>query len=559
MHSNPSNLRSKKESLLNSIIANKGKNTDVSSQVMELLSLPYELDIRDYTRVLQSCNTLPLSSLVMQEVKRRGLTPDIMLYNVFLKKCEEFKNKDKAFETYKAMIDSNITPDRHTMSILIRSCLAVDQPSEAESLLKRMLLHGIDLNSYVFNVMIDYYARKALPLEAFRIRENMETYSIKPDEYTISSLMAACYPVAPSKLYLQQLLQDLIDGPLPARAVCTNALFSGIAKAPHLENHAKLRIAVDFHSELERRSYVVGQHAYTSLMTCCAKVGDVAQARRFLSCMQRGGVEPNRYILTAFIAACSKAKDYGSALAMFDFMRSAPETDSEADSKRPNRYTYEALVLAAGNAGELNDAFAIFDDMVEDGFVPDASSYAKLVLACGICGDLQRGQRVIDTVERAKLPKTSFFYHSMIDLYSRCGQLERAVGVLNAVRNAPDVEASHYHYEPIVKLLAERGSWDEVDAFLKDWGNVSYSTYLYLVTDCYKRGLWDRVLMYEQHMQENGYRPYASLLPLIEDARQRVEAEKNGVGGAEEKSEKIQWSDLDFDLDFDLDSNYPVF
>ena len=547
-------MRSKKESLLNGIIANKGKSSDVSSQVMELLSLPYELDIRDYTRVLQSCNTFSLSSLVMQEVKRRGLTPDIMLYNVFLKKCEEFKNKDEAFETYKTMIDSNVTPDRHTMSILIRSCLAVDKPSEAESLLKRMLLHGIDLNSYVFNVVIDYYARKALPLEAFRIRENMATYSIKPDEYTISSLMAACYPVAPSKLYLQQLLQDLVQGPLPARAVCTNALFSGIAKAPHLENHTKLRIAVDFHSELERRSYTVGQHAYTSLMSCCAKVGDVAQARRFLGSMQRGGVEPNRYILTAFIAACSKAKDYRSALTMFDYMRSCPDAPTDAESKRPNRYTYEALVLAAGNAGELADAFAIFQDMVEDGFEPDASSYAKLVLACGICGNLQRGQHVIDVVEQTKLPKTSFFYHSMIDLYSRCGQLDRAVAVLDSVRNSRDVQVSHYHYEPIVKLLAERAAWGEVDAFLKEWGDVSYSTYLFLITDCYKRGLWDRVLMYKQRMEDAGHRPYASLLPLIEDAEKRVEDEKSG-----KKTELLQWSDLDFDLDFDMDSNDFIF
>ena len=547
-------MRSKKESLLNGIIANKGKSNDVSSQVMELLSLPYELDIRDYTRVLQSCNTFSLSSLVMQEVKRRGLTPDIMLYNVFLKKCEEFKNKDEAFETYKTMIDSNVTPDRHTMSILIRSCLAVDKPSEAESLLKRMLLHGIDLNSYVFNVVIDYYARKALPLEAFRIRENMATYSIKPDEYTISSLMAACYPVAPSKLYLQQLLQDLVQGPLPARAVCTNALFSGIAKAPHLENHTKLRIAVDFHSELERRSYTVGQHAYTSLMSCCAKVGDVAQARRFLGSMQRGGVEPNRYILTAFIAACSKAKDYRSALTMFDYMRSCPDAPTDAESKRPNRYTYEALVLAAGNAGELADAFAIFQDMVEDGFQPDASSYAKLVLACGICGNLQRGQHVIDVVEQTKLPKTSFFYHSMIDLYSRCGQLDRAVAVLDSVRNSRDVQVSHYHYEPIVKLLAERAAWGEVDAFLKEWGDVSYSTYLFLITDCYKRGLWDRVLMYKQRMEDAGHRPYASLLPLIEDAEKRVEDEKSG-----KKTELLQWSDLDFDLDFDMDSNDFIF
>ena len=72
------------------------------------------------------------------------------------------------------MVEENVMPDRHTMSILIRSCLAADVPSEAEGLLKKMISHGIDLNSYVFNIVIDYYARKALPLEAFRMRQNME-------------------------------------------------------------------------------------------------------------------------------------------------------------------------------------------------------------------------------------------------------------------------------------------------------------------------------------------------------------------------------------------------
>ena len=529
--------------------------------MLELLALPYDLDIRDYTKVIQACPSMQLSNLVMQEVRHRRLNPDVMMFNVYLKKCEEFKDKDKAFDIYRSMVEENIMPDRHTMSILIRSCLAADVPSEAEGLLKKMISHGIDLNSYVFNIVIDYYARKELPLEAFRMRQNMEQYSIAPDEYTISSLMAACFPIAPSKTYLQQLLTDLSNGPLPARAVCTNALFSGIAKAPHLENHYKLKIAVDFHTELSGRHYVVGQHAYTSLMSCCAKIGDVEQAKKFLQCMKEDNVEPNQYILTAFIATCSKAKDYADALTMFDYMRSCPLTDK--NSKRPNRYTYEALILAAGNAGHLADAFEIFNDMVEDGFRPDASSYAKLILACGLCGDLRRGQQCIADFEHHNLPKTSFFYHSMIDLYSRCNQLESAVAVLNEVRQSPAIETSHYHFEPIVKLLAENGQWEDVDKFLQAWGDVSYSTYLFLIMDCYKRGLYSKVVEFEEKMQNAGQRPYASLVPLVEDAKHRVEEMelRKGLDGKEDvcAGQPINWKELDFELDFDLDVNDHLF
>ena len=188
--------------------------------------------------------------------------------------------------------------------------------------------------------------------------------------------------------------------------------------------------------------------------------------------------------------------------------------------------------------------------MVEDGFDPDASSYAKLILACGLCHDLAKGQRCINTVLASRIPKTSFFYHSMIDLYSRCGQLDRAVAVLNEVRHSLTVEPSHYHYEPIVKLLAERGQWDDVDGFLKAWGDVSYSTYLYLIMDCYKRSLWDKVVKYDQMMEAAGQRPYSSLVPLVEDAKKKMEMNSEP---------HLNWSDMDFNLDFDLDINNSLF
>ena len=54
---NPNTLRSKKENLISSIAASKGTG-DVQSKVMEFLALPYELDVRDYTKVLQSCNSI---------------------------------------------------------------------------------------------------------------------------------------------------------------------------------------------------------------------------------------------------------------------------------------------------------------------------------------------------------------------------------------------------------------------------------------------------------------------------------------------------------------------
>ena len=106
-----------------------------------------------------------------------------------------------------------------------------------------------------------------------------------------------------------------------------------------------------------------------------------------------------------------------------------------------------------------------------------------------------------------------------------------------------------------MKLLAERNQWEDVDRFLAAWGDVSYSTYLFLIMDCYKRGLYDKVVQFEQRMERAGQKPYASLMPLLEDARKKAE------GGAVDacQGQHMNWNDLNFELDFDLDSNNSLF
>ena len=532
-----SSLKKAKDEILRSMSSISKSGGNVEEQVRMLLALPYDLDIRDYTKAIQSCNNIHLSSILMDELHNRGLIPDLLLYNVYLKKCEDFKDKDEAFHIYHQLLEDNITPDKHTMIVLIRCCLQNGCPQEAEMVLLDAFNRHIEVNSYMYNLLIDYFARRNQPSEAFRLRLQMNEHGIKPDEYTISSLMAACCPQLPSRTNLLVLLEDVKTSPLPARSVCASALFSGIAKATHLENHQKLKIIVSFFEALRSRGYILGQHAYTSLMTCCAKLGALEQAKLFLHDMRISGVEPNQYILTAFISTCSKAKDYETALNVFNYMRSSEDTREE--KRRPNKYTYEAMIVAAGNAGRLNDALQIYSDMLEEGIMSDTSTYSRLIIVCGLCNDLRRGLRFVDEMTKKHLPRTSFFYHALIDLYSRCQQYNAALSVLEEVKNHPTVELSHHHYEPIIRLLVENQQWEEIDRLLEQWNEVSYTTLQYLIVNSHKQHLYSRVLLYETKMIQNGQKPYAALIPLITQARQEV----NRMNGTPQPSLFSDWND----------------
>ena len=551
-------LKKTKDDILRTMASISKAGGNIEEQVEMLLALPYELDICDYTKAIQSCNDVHLLSLLMYELHNRGLVPDLLLFNVYLKKCEDLEEKEEAFRTYSTLLSDGVVPDKHTMILLIRCCLQSHSPAEAESVLLDAFGRHVEVNSYMYNLLIDYYARRSQPSDAFRLRVQMSYHGIAPDEYTISSLMAACCPQLPSRSHLLILLEDVKTSPLPARSVCASALFSGIAKAPNIENHQKLRIITLFYDALRSRGYVLGQHAYTSLMACCAKLGDVAQAKQFIRDMKASGVEPNQYTLTAFISTCSKGKDYPAALAAFNFMRrasdacggyatgggystgggyatggyatgGAPRTNNAsgkggaAENKtKPNKYTYEAMLVAAGNADRFADAMQIYADMLEEGIRPDASTYARLIIVCGLCQQLQQGVRFVEAFSLTGLPRTSFFYHALIDLYARCHQFARAYAVLNEVRRSPTIEATHHHYEPLIRVLVETRRWEDVDALLAQWAEVSYTTLQFLILNSHKQGDWARVVRYAAMMRQNGQKPYAALVAIIDHAGQQV-------------------------------------
>lgn len=549
-------LKKTKDDILRAMASISKAGGNIEEQVEMLLALPYELDICDYTKAIQSCNDVHLLSLLMYELHNRGLVPDLLLFNVYLKKCEDLEEKEEAFRTYSTLLSDGVVPDKHTMILLIRCCLQSHSPAEAESVLLDAFGRHVEVNSYMYNLLIDYYARRSQPSDAFRLRVQMSYHGIAPDEYTISSLMAACCPQLPSRSHLLILLEDVKTSPLPARSVCASALFSGIAKAPNIENHQKLKIITLFYDALRSRGYVLGQHAYTSLMACCAKLGDVAQAKQFIRDMKASGVEPNQYTLTAFISTCSKGKDYPAALAAFNFMRRASDAGAVRDAMnggyatggyatgggyggatrtnasgkgagaenktKPNKYTYEAMLVAAGNADRFADAMQIYADMLEEGIRPDASTYARLIIVCGLCQQLQQGVRFVEEFSLTGLPRTSFFYHALIDLYARCHQFARAYAVLNEVRRSPTIEATHHHYEPLIRVLVETRRWEDVDALLAQWAEVSYTTLQFLILNSHKQGDWARVVRYAARMRQNGQKPYAALVAIIDHAAQQV-------------------------------------
>ena len=64
-------IKRQKDDILRVLNPKKCRADDVQDKIVQLLRLPLELDIREYTKALSCCNSLELSDYVMEQARYR--------------------------------------------------------------------------------------------------------------------------------------------------------------------------------------------------------------------------------------------------------------------------------------------------------------------------------------------------------------------------------------------------------------------------------------------------------------------------------------------------------
>lgn len=154
-------------------------------------------------------------------------------------------------------------------------------------------------------------------------------------------------------------------------------------------------------------------------------------ARRSVHLLQRmmraGELQPSATAFTNVMAACTRARYWGAALATFERLRrTAPEAVDVAASNA-------ALAACAGQrAGQR--ARDLLASMRERGLEPDLASYDSCMEATAACGELSAGFDLLDAVYDAGLGACSYPLHrNLLEACTRAGAFARADRVQEAI------------------------------------------------------------------------------------------------------------------------------
>ncbi|KAI5400838.1 pentatricopeptide repeat-containing protein At2g22070 [Lathyrus oleraceus] len=437
-----------------------------------------------FTNVLASCvatGTLDIGKKVHSFIVKLGLTGVVPVANSLLNMYA--KSGDSLMAN--VVFDRMRLRDKSTWNIMISMHMHFGRLDSALALFDQMT----DRDIVSWNSIIAGYCHQGCDSKALETFSNMfRSSSLKPDKFTLGSVLSACANLESLKLG-KQIHAFIVRADIDISGALGNALISMYAKSGAVEI---ARTIVEL-----RGTSSLNVIAFTSLLNGYVKIGDVNPAREIfdsLKCrdviawtamivgyaqngllndalelfrlMITDGTRPNSYTLAAVLSVFSSlaSLDHGKQLhatairleevssvsvgnaliTMYSrsgCIKDARKVFNQICTER-DTLTWTSMIIALAQHGVGNEAIELFEEMLKSNLKPDHITYVGVLSACTHVGLVEQGKRYFNLMKNVHhIEPTPSHYACMIDLFGRAGLMEDAYNFIKSMPIEPDVIA----------------------------------------------------------------------------------------------------------------------
>lgn len=414
-------------------------------------------------------------------------------YNAFLNACAKSYRIADAFETLRAMAESNVLPDVVSFNVLIACCVRSGDLDIALGILHRMRDWGISPDVYSYNSVVNGLRKNRMLREAFLLVGQMETdvaAELGHYEPTIVDALSALPERDNKSLKLNEVSRTqkssgspLISALTAARRhsvgldrvsevadqmsesgqiqavgpdlVTYNTLISGLAgmERPVLE------LAMCVKQHMEDRRFVCNEVTYNAMMAVAARAHRSEDAFAIYDEMISRRLRPSSECFTTLISLCGRAKMMQKAFEIHGHMISC--------GVGPSVITFNALLSACRWGCALDGGERALNVLKEmrglEGCTPDVISYSTVIDSLGRCGRFEEMRDVLAEMGREGIEPNLVTYTSVITALTRAGNLNGAMVVLREMEGH-GVTPNVYTFS---SLIYGAGKGDEFDRALE--------------------------------------------------------------------------------------------
>ncbi|KAJ1258700.1 hypothetical protein BS78_10G095800 [Paspalum vaginatum] len=281
------------------------------------------------------------------------LDKDLVSWNTMIAGYTQASDMEEAEKLFWDVPD----PDTVTWNLMIQGFTQKGDVEHARVLFDRMP----ERRTITWNTMISGYEQNGDYGGALKLFQRMLGAGERPDQYTFSSVLAACASLAMLRLGAQ--LHQLIEKSFLPDTPIINALITMYSRCSELTS------AKAIFSQMRTQKNVV---SWNALIGGYQHRGDVTEALRLFEEMRNAKVMPTHITFISLLSACGNAGRVSEGRVVFHTMVHEYGLAARAEH-------YAALVDLIGRYGQLEDALEVIKSMP---IAPDRSVWGAFLGAC---------------------------------------------------------------------------------------------------------------------------------------------------------------------------------
>lgn len=353
----------------------------------------------------------------------------------------------RRMEYARQLFDEIAQPSVVPWTILIAGYIQMGSGEKALELFWQMPER--DLVSWT--VVISGFAQNALAGEALKMFSLMRRTGMKPNEFTLASVLKASASLAAlehgkmlhaeilkfgfeshvfagtaivdmySKCDLMEDARKLFEKMTKNSAVLWSSMISGYTQNGHGEEALRL------FRGMQETCNGVNEFAFSSVLRACGDLAVLEQGKQFHASAIKTGFESNTYVGSALLDMHSKCGSIEDACQLFD------------ELPHRNLVSWNAMIVGCAQHGRSKAVFTLYKQMQLAGFKPDQVTFVGILFACAHIGLTEEGHYYFDSMYRdyGISPRLEH-YTCMVGLLGRVGHLHEAEDLINKMPFEPD-------------------------------------------------------------------------------------------------------------------------
>eukprot|EP01018_Ginkgo_biloba_P015187 Gb_08065 [translate_table: standard] len=411
------------------------------------------------------CGSLVDARLVFDKMKKLNVFP----WNVMIAMSVSHGQFEEALALYYQIQVLGLQPDNFTFPSILRSCAGLSAVLLGKEIHCQIITRGFDSDVFVVNALIDMYAKcgilpharylfdkmsardmvswnamicgysqNACVEQALELFWQMQLAGVKPDSFTIVSILGACGKLESLK-HGKEIHAYIIRSEFELNNVVQSSLLTMYADCGSINNARRI------FDKISQRDVVL----WNAMLAGYSQNGQCEAALKLFREMQVQGMDPNSASIASVLPACAHLAALHSGKQIHELIiRSGLDLNFVARSALVTMYakcgceddaghlfesmpqrdlvSWNGIIAGCVQNGHCDKALKWFRQMQLTGVKPDSITIASILPLCSDLGALQQGNEIHGYVIKNGLHADILVGNALIDTYAKCGSIEYA-------------------------------------------------------------------------------------------------------------------------------------